>query len=363
MTGSNWKKQSLIIVGAILGIFLLIKVFSDIPVRDILDLLIHAKPGALWLFVGASFLIMVVHSFRWKLIIKAQTRKSISLWKLFQYHTAGFGISFITPGAKVGGEPVRASMLKRHGIDFNKAISTVAIDKIIDASVMSIFFSFAMIVVIATLPLSKTLLYTFLSFAIVLTSVVTYVYIQLFREKKVLCKLFRFFKLQKISFLKKQEKKLIQFEDTIIRFHKTKRRALYISFILSGIAWFLMFLEYQAVLMLFGLSNVGVIGIFLIIAFMGVAYLFPVPLALGFLEAGQITVFKTLGLPVAAGLGLAMIIRFRDLLWTCFAGIFISIHGLSLKKLFKKTIKESKIELLDDVDEFKEMEKDFSQDI
>jgi uncharacterized protein (TIRG00374 family) len=361
MTLEMWKKQALIITGTIIGLGLIAKIFSEIPVRDILDLVTHSKPWALAAFIIISVSMMIIHSYRWKIIIKAQTKKNISLYKLFQYYTVGFGISFITPAAKVGGEPVRAAMLKKHNITFRKAINTVGLDKIIDMSVMGLLFSIAIAIVLFTLTLPQTLFYSFMILGVIFITLVGYIYYHLFTQQEVFLKLFKLFRLHKIKKLKKIEEQLMDFEETIIQFHKTKKRAFYRSILLSTINWILMFIEYISVLALFGITNVGLSGIFLIITFMGAAYLFPVPLALGFLEAGQLAIFKTLNLPLAAAVGLSMIIRFRDLLWTMFSGIFLLNHGFKFKKIYKKIVKDTPVIPLEKKENISILKKDFSE--
>jgi uncharacterized membrane protein YbhN (UPF0104 family) len=120
--------------------------------------------------------------------------------------------------------------------------------------------------------------------------------------------------------------------------------------ILSVLNWLSMFLEYKFAIMIFGISNVSFPAIFLIITMMGVAYLFPIPLALGVLEAGQMSTFNALDLNPAAGLGLSMVIRFRDLGWTVLSFIILGVYGFSFKKAYQETIEEGTIKPVEELD-------------
>ncbi|MFP4523462.1 MAG: lysylphosphatidylglycerol synthase transmembrane domain-containing protein [Candidatus Woesearchaeota archaeon] len=339
-------KTVLIIVATIIGLLAIIKIFSEIPIRDTISLLLKAKPWAVWMFIGVSLIMMIVHALRWHIIIRAQTGKKISLLKLIQYKIVGFGISFITPAAKVGGEPLRAALLKKEGIEFKEGLSGVVIDKIIDLSCMAVLFAIAIIFSVTSIPLPKGVVIFFLSLAGVFLIGVIYIYTQLLRKKNLFLQIFKFFRLHKTKKLRHMEQNLIDFEKIVVEFHNNKRKAFYSSMVWSFLNWCLMFAEYTSVLAIFGITGVGLQGTFLIITFMGAAYLFPVPLALGVLEAGQIAIFSGLGLPVAAGVGLAMIIRFRDLAWTCISVPILGIHGFSLKKSYKKALQEQELGLI-----------------
>lgn len=339
-------KTILIIIATLLGLLAIIKIFSEIPIKDTINLLVHAKPWAVWMFLGVSIVMMIVHAWRWHVVIRAQTGRRISILKLIQYKIVGFGISFITPAAKVGGEPLRAALLKKEGIEFNKGLSGVVIDKIIDLSCMAVLFAVAIVFSVTSVNLPQGVTIFFLSLAGIFLIGVIYLYTQLLRKKNLFLKIFKLFRLHKAKKLQHMEQKLIDFEKVVVEFHNTKRKAFYSSMIWSLLNWCLMFAEYTSVLAIFGITGVGLQGTFLIITFMGAAYLFPVPLALGVLEAGQIAIFSALGLPVAAGVGLAMIIRFRDLGWTCLSLPILGIHGFSLKKSYKKAVQEQDIGIL-----------------
>ena len=82
--------------------------------------------------VGLAFVQLFVITYRWKLIIESQGDK-VSYKKLLAPKFVGFTVSFLTPGMYVGGEPVRAYLLKKNtGIRFSKGLSSIIIDKILD---------------------------------------------------------------------------------------------------------------------------------------------------------------------------------------------------------------------------------------
>jgi uncharacterized membrane protein YbhN (UPF0104 family) len=58
---------------------------------------------------------------------------------------------------------------------------------------------------------------------------------------------------------------------------------------------------------------------------MGAAYIFPFPMAIGALEASQVTVFKIMKIPISSGIAMALLIRGKDLLFS-FYGLIIYIY-------------------------------------
>jgi hypothetical protein len=116
----------------------------------------------------------------------------------------------------------------------------------------------------------------------------------------------------------------------------------------------LMFVEYFCAMQFFGYA-ITPLQTFLIFSFVGAAYLFPIPLAIGVLEAAQISVFSVIGINPAAGVGLAMIIRFKDVIWSCIGFSLLFIYSISFKEVVKESMQESSlIEEIDEIEPYRE---------
>lgn len=137
------------------------------------------------------------------------------------------------------------------------------------------------------------------------------------------------------------ERKLVQFERLIVRFYEHDKKYFGYAILVSFVSWILMFFEYYFAMQFFGFS-ITPMQTFLIFSFVGAAYLFPIPLALGVLEAAQVSVFNILGINPAAGVGLAMVIRFKDVIWSGIGFFILFLHSLSSKKgMIGEAMKES----------------------
>lgn len=314
-----------------IGIVLIYFVYKQFPISTVMDAFSTNYIPVL-IFILVSIVIMVLHTWRWDIILRTENYK-VPFHKLFLYKIVGFGISFITPFAKVGGEPLRAMLLTKHECPFDKGMSSVVIDKIIDLAATGLLFAVGVFIAISIIPLPHSIKIALIIISIVFLAMITHVYYQLLTNKQMMMRLFKLFRLHKIKKLKHLEESLIDFDKRIIHFHKKEQKAFYQTVLISTLAWLLMFLEYASVLWMFG-YHLSLVQIFTIITIMGAAYIFPIPLALGVLDFGQAQTFTLLGLKAAAGIGLSIIIRARDLLWTAIAIVILLYYGKSFKKAY-----------------------------
>jgi uncharacterized membrane protein YbhN (UPF0104 family) len=110
------------------------------------------------------------------------------------------------------------------------------------------------------------------------------------------------------------------------------------SILISLVSWVMMFVEYKIVTTLLGL-NLGFVPLFFIITFVGVAVLFPIPMAVGVLEAGQISAFGIIGVAGSAGVALAFVVRIKDFIWGLIGLILLALFGFDVPKTIKKRSK------------------------
>jgi uncharacterized protein (TIRG00374 family) len=243
----------------------------------------------------------------------------------------------MTPTAKIGGEPVRAGLLKRHNMKFKESLSTVVIDKTLELSTCGMFFAIGVIILFFKHTLTGDAVVLFGGFAIAFVLLIGAFYLQMFRGKEFMGKAFRFTRLHKSKKGAKWEKQLTKFEQLVIKFYHKDTKQFWYTILITAVSWGFTFLEYKSILLILGYGSANLLQIFMIFSFVGAAYLVPIPMAVGSLEASQIGVFALIGLPVAAGIALALVTRIKDIMWTALGFIALSIYGLS----FGKTINES----------------------
>jgi len=173
------------------------------------------------------------------------------------------------------------------------------------------------------------------------------------RDKHFFVKVFRFFRLHKIKKLEFFERRIVDFERIMASFYKEHKKTFFVVLGVTILSRLLMFVEFTLVLTILGLTGVSIVKVFFIITMLAIAYMVPVPLALGVLDAGQAGVFAYFGLPIAAGIGLSMLIRFRDLAWTVVGLSLLAVKGFSWKKIEEESSKKGALELEKDTEEEK----------
>jgi len=300
----------------------------------------------IWLLVSYLFIILALHivlTWRWDIILKSRGHK-INFIKLFIYRTIGISINFFTPGPRVGGEPTQASLLDKHGVPFTEALSTIMIDKIIDTTTCGVLFIIGMFLVGINYAFPvDTGIYLGVGAAIFIGIVATFYY-RMLTSRHFFLHIFRFLRLDRINnpTWKNLEFKIEEIELIMIEFYKHNKRAFMLSLVISLISWMVMFVEYKVATTLLGL-NLGFVALFFVITFIGLAVLFPVPMAVGVLEAGQVSAFSILGIAGSAGVALAFLVRMKDFTIGIIGLILLTMFGFNIKTTIKRKYKSKNI--------------------
>ena len=317
------KKKTIFIITLIIGILITYFIYSNIDLFSLLQYLLMVLSYKLLLYVFITFLIHLTLTYKWHLILKSMKYK-IPLYNLFFYRLVGYSISYITPSAHIGGEPVRAMLLQRHKVEFSKGLSSIVIDKSIEITFNIFFGIIGLIILIFNFTLPSNSILIIYSLVIVLIFFLVFYY----RMSKGLAFITLIFKIIKIKY--KYKKKIREFEKNVSDFFRFHRDVLYKLLIISSLWWILMFFEYTILLNLLNIDT-NFVNVFLVIIGVGIAYTIPLPAALGVLEAFQISIFRLIKLNAAYAVVLSIVIRLKDFFWT--------IIGLSLLSYYEVKIK------------------------
>ncbi len=318
----------------LVGIVLFAILLVHIPWQDALKVLTEAKPEYLTVYLGASAAILVLHSWRWRVILKAKG-VNVPLYNLLSYRMAGNAVSFVLPGPKIGGEAVRAGLVSRHTFhrkktSFSKALSTVMLDRSVEFQTFVVLFFIGVLWLALHGGIPAHLKTVMVAAAVLLVAITLVLTISMYRGKPLVLHALR-----KFPFARNLHKELHVFEQTIASFYREDKLDFILSHCIAAVAWFLSFIEYKYLLLLLG-YDVPLYGIFIIYSFVGFAYAIPIPLALGSLEAAQATAFTLLGLPAGSGLILAFITRLRDMILTLLGFMVLIYYGIAPRPFTQK---------------------------
>lgn len=328
------RKKILMFGSIIIGIIALWIILKIFPFKEIINAFTEASIQVVIGYLIVCAAIMASLAWRWRIVLRSQGIK-IPFRNLYVYRIIGYGVSYLTPTAKVGGEPVRAALLSKHKVRFRKALSSAVIDKTIEIASSSIFFFIGVLTILINFALPENTELMLLVFAVIFLTVVILFYQRMVSGKGIIKQAVKFFRIDRIKKLKIDEEKLEHFENLLIKFYRRDHTHFALAIGVSLLSWVLMFMEFKLAMLILGF-NVSFTVIFLIVSFVGAAVLVPVPMAIGVLEASQVAIFRMVDLRSSAGVALAFLVRARDLLWSIIALLLLSYHGIKISTTLKK---------------------------
>lgn len=323
-----------LVASIVLGGGLLAFVLVKYPIKNVVTTFSHVTPNLVLIYLAVSFTIMFLFAVRWNFVMKTLGH-NLTLRESFSFRIIDYGLTYITPSGKAGGEPIRAALLTTKGIPFREGLANVTTDKSIELSVSVIFFVLGLLTLAIGHPLPIGLRIFLILLSLSLISLIVAFYTRIMKGKPVFSAIYRGLRMHKVSFLAKYQNAVVEFEKPIIKFYNEKRTAFFTALFFSLLSILASMIEYKTLLLMLGINaNMGVV--FMVFSVVGMAFLIPVPMGLGSLEAFQAALFSVLGIGSTSGVGLAMITRARDLLWV-FAAVILSLyHGT-----FKRVVREA----------------------
>jgi len=322
---------SLIVGLGIFGYFL-----YYVGVDSIIQIFSNINLLYLSLFFVVTTLAFFPTAWRWQIILKAHNKK-ISFWHILKYTISGYAVSYITPMVNAGGEPIRAYMLKKeHKVDLKTGSSSIIIDKFVELF-GTVIFGVTGLFLFLFLPQISLWLKILLGGAILLGFFVMLIlYYRTIKGKGSFSSLFVFLRLHKIARWKSFVLVLKDVEEKMQKFFNKSKKAFILSFVAYLFYGILAIFEFKFLLLSFGF-DASITIVILSITLFGFANFFPVPAALGFLEAGQTSLFTALRGEGSIGFALSLMVRIRALIFVAIGFAFITYFGGNqMNRTYKK---------------------------
>ena len=323
------KKPLIILVSLVLALGLFGYMFRSFPVDSVLASFTNVSPTIILLYVFSVLLMQIVLTWRWKFVLKTLGYEDVTFRSINDYRMIGLAVSFLTPTAKLGGEPLRALVLsEKEHIDFDETMSSVVIDKTIDFTMSGLFFLIGIVFLFNSFGFYGRFRWLYVV-GLVLVGLILLFYSRVLRGKRFITPSLRWVGLDFRSWSRPFFLRVENIERVVIDFYETDKKAFLIATFISGLSWIVMFFEYYFAARIVGVT-LGVFETFLVFTVVGLAFLVPIPMALGSLEAGQVGVFRLLGLSGSAGLGLSLVVRLKDLFLTAYGLFMLTVTGYSV---------------------------------
>ena len=299
----------LILLG--LGIVLLVFTLRNIGVSGVIESL-HMLSGPESVIVFLVLLLgqIVVGAMKWKTIIGKTKDKGLKFSKIFLARWAGFGVSFVTPAALLGGEPVRFLILKQGSkLETSKIISSIILDKLLFVFAGACYFFTGIFFLLIYLDLSWLMLAVGLG--ILLAAMIAFWLLlrkarKISKEKGLSLTIVERLYLNKLKIIKKNQAALGAIEAEMRKFFRSSRlpKVLVMSFMEVSIVVFGCWL-----ILFFAGLTLEIPKLFAIKSMSDLSYSLPFPAALGTLEISQAFVFGVLGFSLAMGVAFSLVLR------------------------------------------------------
>ncbi len=327
-----------LIVGIIIFGFFLWKVGLDALI------LIYENINFFYLFLYGvfTFITFIFIAGRWQIILRAYGKKAkkASFLTLLRQSIAGYAVGYITPSVRLGGEPLRAYMLKKEaGIDLRTGSTSIILDKFVELAGTTLFgvLGLVLLMYVPGIPFwFKFLLFILIVFTFLLLATIYY---RTIIGRGSFSSLFNLLRLYKIARIKYFVNILEDVEKKLEKFFKNHKKEFLLSFFFYFLYGLSVIFEMKYLLLSFGI-NADLTSVILAITLIGLVNFIPVPAALGFLEAGQSSLFYLLKGEGSIGFALSIMVRLRNLFFTAVGfGLISYFSGNQVRERVKKNIK------------------------
>lgn len=319
-----------VLISTLIGLLIFIAIATGVGFRNILQVFINSN--FIWFipYLIVSALIILTLVLRWNVVLLSYGY-NVSFFNLILYHLAGFATGYLSPVPISGGEPTKAFFLNKEGIDFKHALSSIIIDKSVEMTTTVVFSVMGAVFLILHITLAGYTIFSILIGIVGAVSILVLFYYFIVKDIHVFSIIFKKLKFINKDFVKRNLPQVKDTEKRIGRFFKHHTFAFKVTLLLSVISWLFMLIEYKLLMMTIG-YNAGLTVLFLVIAVVAIAYVLPIPAALGVLEGGQASVSKLAKIPVQDSFALSILIRVRELIITFIGLLYMFNYGIKFRR-------------------------------
>lgn len=323
-------KRVFFLVSLILGLVLFLFTGQQAGVDDVLKTIsIFPFQIIIAVFLINLIAVAVIGSLRWKLILESQGVYDVSFSKVMRAKLAGFMVSYLTPSVLVGGEPVRAYMIKeRSNCGWEKSFASVVIDQAIYFFTIFLFMIIGFLFLVEYSSLPTEIFYGFGALIVFVIFTFYIFYSKTLNRDSDEDGFFMFFikalKLDKIKFIKAIEKNIDTTEKIVARFFKKKRVVFLKAFVLSILEILLYLTVIWAIIFYLNpiIKITQTVSIFFLLT---LANSIPIPGALGSFEMALTFIFDFFGFGKSNGFSFSLIYRIINIT-IVFIGFFTLIY-------------------------------------
>lgn len=312
-----------------LGLGLFTWAILAVDIKSVMGLLTRLGWGLFWVLAIYS-VVTWVDTISWQYAFKPKEAGKLSIWSLWKIRQIGEAFNIITPFGTVGGEPVKAQLIKdQHGLTFKQGIASQVVAR---TTFLGALIGF-MIPGIIILLLSDTATNQFkiISSALLVVFTICIFLFFLFQARGSLGRvtgwLTKPFPSLKGSDFLTQMKDLDELMSSYYQNH-ADRLGISVLYALAG--WIIGLGELYVTLHFLG-ADVQFFDLWIMEAVSQLIRVcsFFIPLSLGAQEGGLILIFSSIGFTADLGLAVSFVRRIKELLWV---GLGLLLGGGTILK-------------------------------
>jgi glycosyltransferase 2 family protein len=314
--------RSLRIALLLCGLALFVFLCRHVGLGELFAAVERANPPRFLVFLALSAAVFLAYAKRWSIVLDAMGagRPRLSLGTLLCFRAAEHAVSTLLPTGHLSGEPVRALLLRRRGRDWSRSISTVTMDRMLEASASSIIGPIYVAVFFLANGVGAVAAPWVMGGMILCLAMLGLFYLHLYQGATLISFLAR------RGYLPTIRGSLETIEADLRAFVRTPRFAtsLAVAFLTEALVIAELWMLARAFALPISLPTL--LGV---IVGMGVAQLLPIPAALGSLEAAGVGIVSLAGGPAPLGLAVALLVRLRETLWILVGLLTLYVEGLA----------------------------------
>ena len=297
------------------GLLFLFAIIWHIGLTSIFETISVLGPFALGVILLPMILVYALEALGWRLTLGSSANR-VGFGRLFAIRMAGESINVTTPAAYVGGEPMKAYLLKRYGVPLVEGFASVITAKTTMTIAQVLFILLGLGLAFWILGASDHIVATaVVSVGLLCFGVGLFVLMQRYGLAMGCLKILRSCRLR-FNFIESKEAQLIELDQTIRNFYLQHRRTFYLALLTFFVAWMAETLEVYAILYYLDVpvDVVTSISIAALTVFIKGGTFF-IPGSLGAQEGGYLLLLLGYGYTDVTGIAFALIRRLREILW------------------------------------------------
>ncbi len=336
MTSSRLIKILLFILTLAVGITIFVWFLDQYGTEETFAILNGFGLLAFFGFVAISLANFSLLGWRWQMAVNEHALEhKLSFWTVVRHRMSGYAMSYLTPSAQVGGEPLRIALLHKDGVPIAHATSSVILDVVFEIAGFIIYIALGLFISLFQNVLPARIEWIVGAALAVIAFAIALFFLSITSSRGFFSTGMRLLLPKRLPFMRKLEPKILRVEslmrDTLRRNPRLILWMLGISIITVAfrgveVAYLAYFLEYP----------IGVVEAILLSSIPGLALLVPIPSALGILEGSTAGIVAALGLALNP-IALVLLIRFRDVI---FVILGVAHIGHSLQTWLRQKVVE-----------------------